>query len=77
MKCLIVRRDYDNGMDVALKLRKGLCENLAGYAIQTSIQRGIYMSEQTNVPKTITLVVPSPHSSSCVRLSSIIFLAAG
>jgi hypothetical protein len=25
----------------------------------------------------ITLVVPSPHSSSCVRLSSIMFFAAG
>lgn len=30
-----------------------------------------------HVPRIITLVVPSPHSSSCVRLSSIMFLAAG
>lgn len=28
-------------------------------------------------PRMITLVVPSPHSSSCVLLSSIMFLAAG
>lgn len=30
-----------------------------------------------NSPRMITLVVPSPHSSSCVRLSSIMFFAAG
>ncbi|RUP43620.1 hypothetical protein BC936DRAFT_136932, partial [Jimgerdemannia flammicorona] len=30
-----------------------------------------------NIPKMMTLVVPSPTSSSCVRLSSIMDLAAG
>jgi hypothetical protein len=29
------------------------------------------------VPRMMTEVVPSPHSSSCVRLSSIMFFAAG
>lgn len=43
-------------------------------ALHQHIQRVL---TQLIIPKMITLVVPSPHSSSCVRLSSIMFLAAG
>ena len=42
-----------------------------------SIQSIFFLKGKCNTPRMITLVVPSPHSSSCVRLNSIIFFAAG
>ena len=36
-----------------------------------------YAEIEISKPRMMTLVVPSPHSSSCVLLSSIMFLAAG
>lgn len=36
-----------------------------------------WKKRESNIPRIITVVVPSPTSSSCVRLSSIMLLAAG
>jgi len=78
-------------MDVTLKLRQGLGEDppaveYVRVATQESrkveekirslsLKPGTGECEQRSIPKTITLVVPSPHSSSCIRLSSIMFFA--
>ena len=71
----VVGGDDDDGVDVALELGEGLCEDLTrweGYGDGLGRSRGVGYS-----PRMITLVVPSPHSSSCVLLSSIMFFAAG
>jgi hypothetical protein len=68
-------RDDDDGVDIALQLGKGLSQNLAGCPASVRIANP-YINV-AHSPRIITVVVPSPTSSSCVRLSSIMLLAAG
>jgi hypothetical protein len=70
--------DDDDGVDVALEVRECLCEDLS--SCRTTKPRSDIMSSRLmklNAPRMMTLVVPSPTSSSCVRESSIMLLAAG
>jgi len=73
-KGLLESLNDDDGVDVALQLGQSLCEDLSRcllsmYALE--FPRTIY------APNMMTVVVPSPTSSSCVLLSSIMLLAAG
>lgn len=82
-------RDDDDGVDVALELGEGLGEDFTSYRRKQVLANFlIFFSafgfcitsnvwNRLNVPRMMTVVVPSPTSSSCVRLSSIMLLAAG
>jgi len=72
-----VNRNRDTLNDVQ-RLFKDLVECRDDHdGMDTPFQRDNRLCENLSGNLIMTLVVPSPYSSSCVRLSSIIFLAAG
>ena len=84
-ECSFEGGDDDDWMDVAFELGKSLREYFSGCGnrkttFTSQVPRPFsYAAALGNwhVPSTMTVVVPSPTSSSCVLLSSIMLLAAG
>lgn len=65
--------DDDDGVDITLELWEGLGENFTSCCGLDESR----LPHQERIPNMMTVVVPSPTSSSCVRLSSIMLFAAG
>lgn len=72
-------RDDNDWVDISLELRKGLGQDFTAYdrVNKRSNYSWNVSAPPSYIPSIMTVVVPSPTSSSCVLLSSIILLAAG
>jgi hypothetical protein len=86
--CLIIWREAERALLRAEIITTGwmLCSRCGRHWARTSPAEKTAISywsrlaryaQERGTPKMITLVVPSPTSSSCVRLRSIMFFAAG